>query len=405
MLINLRNALMAGKRLPYDAEVEYLESTGTQYINTGIKPGPNTRVEIVFAMTTFTANCGLFGARGTASADNNSYNLFIISNSGARVRWDWSGSGQYQTTEAETSTAATYVLGAAGGNITRDGDTLMSVSSSKTSINYSLYIFNMNNVGSPFSTGANARVWSVKIYEGAILVHDYIPVRVGTTGELYDRVSGKFAERHGDFVVGQDVVTVEYLRGDGSSAIETDIQWQLKAAYTEVDFRMPDARDSVSKRLLGSSAASFNYITARRATRADYFGFNAATDPLLELVSGTQYKGAAWYENDLYNFSLNDSVATYLATVHGAAGSFCVFDVTRSSYEGTCFKGDISAVRIYADKTKAQLLNNLQAVRVGTDATSWEGAMMDTLTRRIYRNAGTGAFTYGNDLKYPIPAE
>ena len=38
-------------------------------------------------------------------------------------------------------------------------------------------------------------------------------------------------------------------------------------------------------------------------------------------------------------------------------------------------------------------------VRVGT-----EGAMMDVLTRRIYRNAGTGAFTYGNDLKYPIPA-
>lgn len=29
---------------------------------------------------------------------------------------------------------------------------------------------------------------------------------------------------------------------------------------------------------------------------------------------------------------------------------------------------------------------------------------MDVLTRRIYRNAGTGAFTYGNDLKYPIPA-
>jgi hypothetical protein len=43
-------------------------------------------------------------------------------------------------------------------------------------------------------------------------------------------------------------------------------------------------------------------------------------------------------------------------------------------------------------------------VRVGTDATSREGAMMDVLTRRIYRNAGTGAFGYGNDLKYPIPA-
>jgi hypothetical protein len=45
-------------------------------------------------------------------------------------------------------------------------------------------------------------------------------------------------------------------------------------------------------------------------------------------------------------------------------------------------------------------VRNFAPVRVGT-----EGAMMDVLTRRIYRNAGTGAFTYGNDLKYPIPAE
>ena len=206
MLINLRNALMTGKRLPYDAEVEFLESTGTQYINTGIKPGPNTRVEITFAMTTFTANCGLFGARGAAAADSKSYNLFIINNRVARVRWDWSGSGNYQTSQAETSTAATYVLGAAGGNITRDGTTLMSVSSSKTAIDYPLYIFNMNNVGSPFSTGANARFWSVKIYEGQNLVFDGVSVRKGTVGYLYDRVSGKLFGNAGtgDFVLGPD---------------------------------------------------------------------------------------------------------------------------------------------------------------------------------------------------------
>lgn len=50
-------------------------------------------------------------------------------------------------------------------------------------------------------------------------------------------------------------------------------------------------------------------------------------------------------------------------------------------------------------------VRSFRLVRVGTDATSWEGAMMDVLTRRIYRNAGTGAFTYGNDLEYPIPSE
>lgn len=48
-------------------------------------------------------------------------------------------------------------------------------------------------------------------------------------------------------------------------------------------------------------------------------------------------------------------------------------------------------------------LRNYTPIRVGSSST-WEGAVMDVLTRRVYRNAGTGAFGYGNDLKYPIPA-
>lgn len=36
---------------------------------------------------------------------------------------------------------------------------------------------------------------------------------------------------------------------------------------------------------------------------------------------------------------------------------------------------------------------------------TFERTMMDVLTRRIHRNQGTGAFGYGNDLKYPISAE
>ena len=61
--------------------------------------------------------------------------------------------------------------------------------------------------------------------------------------------------------------------------------------------------------------------------------------------------------------------------------------------------------RVYSAKiSKGQTLaNKFLPVCVGSGST-WEGAMMDTLTRRIYRNAGTGAFTYGNDLPYPIPA-
>lgn len=199
----------SGAPLPYDEEVEYLESTGTQWIDSGIKPGPITRVEAIFAMTTFTDNCGLFGARGFISNAVSFYNLFIINNTGYRVRWDWSGSGNYKTSEVDTSTAATYILGAAGGDITRNGVSLMPVSETKATLNHPLYIFNFNNNGAPYLQGANAKFWLVKIYDGKTLVFDAIPVRVGKFGYLYDRVSDRLLGNAGtgDFIIGPDKTT------------------------------------------------------------------------------------------------------------------------------------------------------------------------------------------------------
>lgn len=394
MMLAARGAIRAsGAGLPYDAEVEYLESSGTQYINTGIKPGPNTRVEITFAMTTFTANCGLFGARGTASADNNSYNLFIISNSGARVRWDWSGSGQYQTTEAETSAVATYVLGATGGNITRDGTTVMAVSSSKTAIDYPLYVFNMNNVGTPFSTGANARFWSVKIYEGQTLVFDAIPVRKRTVGYLYDRVSGKLFGNAGtgDFTCGPDVVPVEWLQSNATSYISTgiipdDTYGMEVTGYTTqtVDSAWIGTRNGSNQRCFMGYSPSLGF----------YYGWNGRQD--------IQYTTGVWStaSMNLYNSRKNMMDGTEVGSIAETLGAqyraIYLFALTANGTLGLKLKNALI--------TKgSDDVQKLVSVRVGTGST-WEGAMMDTITRRIYRNAGTGAFAYGNDLKYPIPA-
>ena len=59
--------MMAGKRLPYDAEVEYLESTGTQWIDTGKYLTSASNVEVrAQIMGTGTSNIGLFSAGNTA---------------------------------------------------------------------------------------------------------------------------------------------------------------------------------------------------------------------------------------------------------------------------------------------------------------------------------------------------
>jgi hypothetical protein len=55
------------RQLPYDAEIEYLESTGTQYIDTGITPGNTYGYEVKFYINNMfaeTAQLGVWHAWG-----------------------------------------------------------------------------------------------------------------------------------------------------------------------------------------------------------------------------------------------------------------------------------------------------------------------------------------------------
>lgn len=51
------------------------------------------------------------------------------------------------------------------------------------------------------------KLYSFKLYDAGELVRDYIPVRFGTTGYLYDKVSGKLFGNQGteEFILGPDV--------------------------------------------------------------------------------------------------------------------------------------------------------------------------------------------------------
>lgn len=82
-------------RLPEGyTELTYIESTGTQYIDTGFKPNNNTRIvadmEITSGATSF-----LFGARNNSSANATSYSFSMVQISGASLRSDF---GSVETT-------------------------------------------------------------------------------------------------------------------------------------------------------------------------------------------------------------------------------------------------------------------------------------------------------------------
>ena len=294
MLINLRNALMAGKRLPYDAEVEYL------------------RVDAV---------------------------------------------GPY---------------------IVIDGVTYC------------------NAVGT---------YYAFTISSGGVVTHDLISVRLGNTGYMYDRITNKrFGNAGtGDFVLGPDVVPVEYIESHGTEYIDTGFK-ASNSTRVAVDFESTNS--TVNRWILGArnGAATATDKFALFYGNSSYAMIGSATG---EFSGATIKTGRHLLDMSLAGGVVVDSqiVATYSASeqaeVFSAAYAMVLFNLWNGSLNSP-FIGKYYACKFWDNGNPVR---KFLPVRVGTDATSWKGAMIDTLTRRIYRNAGTGAFTYGNDLKYPIPSE
>ena len=201
MLINLRNALMTGKRLPYDAEVEYLESTGTQYVDLGLNSTTDKfyNFEISFALTAATSPIPFgyaYGGTARYGLWNTGTNWFVGANNNNSIDL------------GAKDTDLHHVLTDFGTSVEVDGNTL-AIGGGSVRANIGLNLFARVNSASGATSRilSKAKIFMFRIWDtGGNLLRDYIPVRKGTVGYLYDRVSGKLFGNAGtgDFVLGLD---------------------------------------------------------------------------------------------------------------------------------------------------------------------------------------------------------
>lgn len=178
MLIAARNGFWAGKRLPYDAEVEYLESTGTQYIDTGLLTNPGY---VSFKLKQTKVSSGYPKYFGGLTVDNKLNRLLFYA----------SGNSSY----------ADLNLGAAGHINFSD---IKSNPVEKNSLFYrvngdtglaSICIFNNRYLQGEYGSGGYARFWYFRIADAdGNLVFDGQPVRFTNEngeieGAMYDRAN------------------------------------------------------------------------------------------------------------------------------------------------------------------------------------------------------------------------
>lgn len=190
--------------LPYDAEVGYLESTGTQFINSGLYASPSMRVVVKINYTAVNTNGAIF-----RSGTNFWYGVYVNNNLDFAYTFKDS-SGNFITTSRHVQVNTDYVIDFDGPSralkINSINIQILGTPATLTS-NIEMPILSRVTGGGSFSPSCSAKLYYCKIYVGGTMERDLIPVRVGTVGYMYDRVSGQLFGNvgTGDFVLGPDV--------------------------------------------------------------------------------------------------------------------------------------------------------------------------------------------------------
>lgn len=184
--------------LPYDAEIEYLESSGTQYIDTGIIPDDTYGMSIdLYKLTNADSYC--CGLRDTTGDTRYCIGTITISAYGG-----WGGILNSLTMDVNTRAVvelnflnSRYLQVNGQGSITFN--TLPFTPTNE------IRIFGSSGVSASY-TKYTGRVYGFKISKGSDIIMDMIPVRVGSVGYMYDRVSGQLFGNQGtgNFVLGPD---------------------------------------------------------------------------------------------------------------------------------------------------------------------------------------------------------
>ena len=187
--------------------IEYLESTGTQWIDTGFKPNNNSGFHIdYYADSSLQPRVFMLAQ----NLNDTPYGFGIVLGRGSNTAvyngrrsgdsyWhcnDLTGIGRYVINVDKTAASITDSTGTQI-SYTFPSDTFQ--------FTQNLCLFTLNNEGTIIENTSSVRIYSCKIYDNNTLVRDFIPV-LDPNGVpcMYDRVEDKFYYNAGtgDFIAG-----------------------------------------------------------------------------------------------------------------------------------------------------------------------------------------------------------
>lgn len=174
-------------------QVAYIESTGTQYIDSDYIASSKTGIEVDFQFTDLTTQQRIFGVT-TDDSNYLNYNFYI----NGSTKWGYAfvdGAGNWMNTDVDANKNKHKLQFNVENNKYKIDNFKGSIAdSTRNKKSTGLYIFTYNT-----SSSSKLKIYSFKIYEDSKLVRNYVPVYRKSDSEigLYETIEGKFYTNKG----------------------------------------------------------------------------------------------------------------------------------------------------------------------------------------------------------------
>jgi hypothetical protein len=246
-----------------DALLEYIEATGTQYIDTGVNAETGLKARLDFTLESFTGSSdwGVLGAATVSGDSNNRRRIFLchlLSNKpffGYGLGARGNPANSFNFVSGKRYELVTDVSDTNSISVVQNGRSTLSAANVETykakgnvNLNLNLFIFATNYGGEPY-WNSKGKLYELKIFkkngenDGANtfdLIRHYLPcIKNGRAG-LYDKVNGTISYSYGsaEFVAGPVVDKpldyVKWVWTNGNQWFDTWV-WGKSGLRSEVD--------------------------------------------------------------------------------------------------------------------------------------------------------------------------
>lgn len=385
--VNLQSA-----KYPQDYVLaEYIESSGTQYIDTGVYSANNITIEVDTQLFTATSVYGSSTGYRYTAGTSSSYFYYFYSHDGNNQGYKIAPSSDRTVIKQEDNICY------------RDGTSQTSfVQKAPYKDSYSIFLFASNNKGSKADAG-RARIYGCKIWEDDKLIRNFIPVYRNNEFCMYETCYGQYYTNKGTGVFngtlskdakntfieqdGSSYQVLDYIESFGAQFIDTGVSGNNDNLKIEAKFTMLDFSSYAG--VFGNYAGEQSKCWRLLLTNVDNNSYYATTNIRAQGSDGvTIPKGVVNSITLSKDKIIINNVATALANRGDATAndSTIVLFAQASSSGYARAKMRLYEFRIYDN---GSLVRNY--VPVLKDKTTY--GLYDLKNKVFYGNNGTGAFT------------